>query len=192
MQAAAQGLLSRHKSLGIRQVRADVIVHPERDPGVYLNPEKMLNPFASSYSHALVLVDREGSGVDPTINLQDMEKSIESKLARIGWQDRVVAVVLDPELEIWIWSDSPLVDQYLGWSNRQPNLRQWLQHKGYLPPDQPKPTQPKNALESALRQVHQPRSSSLYKKLAENVGLDRCNDKSFIRFRETLRRWFPV
>lgn len=32
---------------------------------------------------------------------------------------------------------------------------------------------------------------TIYKKLAERVSLNRCVDPSFIKFKATLKEWFP-
>jgi hypothetical protein len=47
-------------------------------------------------------------------------------------------------------------------------------------------------VERALYEVRIPRSSKIYGKLASRVSVERCTDASFARFRDVLRRWFPV
>jgi phage antirepressor YoqD-like protein len=100
-------------------------------------------------------------------------------------------ILLDPELEIWVWSDSPEVDGQLGWAQRQPDLRTWLRQKGLLLSDQAKPERPKEAMKAALREVKEPWSSSIHQHLAERVSLRRCTDPGFTKLKDTLRRWFP-
>lgn len=41
-------------------------------------------------------------------------------------------------------------------------------------------------MESLLREKHIPRSSSLYRQLAEKVSLKHCHDRAFNKLRETL------
>ena len=53
-----------------------------------------------------------------------------------------------------------------------------------------KPSKPKEAVELALRHVGKPRSSALFKSLAESVGLRRCTDAAFLKLRATLSAWF--
>ncbi|MGA3322854.1 MAG: hypothetical protein ABSF45_00130 [Terriglobia bacterium] len=36
------------------------------------------------------------------------------------------------------------------------------------------------------------RSSSVFKQLAEAVGVEACADPAFNKFRDTLRTWFPI
>ena len=116
-----------------------------------------------------------------------LEQKVEAKLFRVGWQ-QAAAIVLEPELEIWVWSDSPHVVEILGW--KQPDLNRWLKHQRFLRENELKPTRPKESMEAALRQVRKPRSSILYRRLAEKVSLGRCTDDAFNKFKTTLQNWF--
>lgn len=184
------GLLLRPQALGIRPVRFDVYVHVARDPGCFKTGHDFLRPMTNRYTHGLVLFDRIGSGQDRRTR-ESLEESVRARLAASGWDDRAEVIVLDPELEIWVWADSTHVDHCLGWHGRQPSLRAWLFSQGLWSENDPKPSDPKAALEQALRLVRKPRSSSLYKRLAERVSLRSCQDPSFVKFKRTLRNWFP-
>jgi hypothetical protein len=137
----------------------------------------------------LVVFDREGCG-EQNRRADELEQLVEEKLSRSGWSDRAAAIVLDPELEIWVWSESPYVDPILGWQGRTPNLRHWLRQQGLLGERDVKPLRPKEAMEKALKIVRLPRSSSLYLKLAQVVDLEQCIDRAFLKFKGTLRSWF--
>jgi hypothetical protein len=93
-------------------------------------------------------------------------------------EERAEVVVIDPELEIWVWSASPHVEDVLGWRGSTPPLRSWLRNQGLWGDDRPKPQDPKRAMEGALYEKRIPRSSSLYRQLAEKVGLTTCRDAS--------------
>lgn len=99
---------------------------------------------------------------------------------------------MDPELEVWAWSDSPQVDQCLGWSGRQPALRGWLVREGLWKEGEVKPDDPKRALQRALDAVQGGALPAVLVQLAKLVGLARCTDRAFLRFREILQRWFPA
>ncbi len=187
---AVKGLLSRPPALGIREVSSSVVPHPHRDPGCFLRAPEFLRPFRQRFRHALVLLDREGSGRDSETR-ERLEEDLEERLAR-DWEDRAAAVVLDPELEVWLWSDSPHVETVLGWKDRSPNLRTWLSETGFLKDAAVKPVRPKEAATKALKLVRKPRSSALYRQLAEKVSFKRCSDPAFLKFQQTLRDWFPV
>lgn len=191
MEFAVKGILSRANALRMREVKPVFHVHPENDPGCLLRGDLFLSLFVHQYAHALVLLDREGSGQERFAR-EKLEAGIEERLAKSGWGDRAAAIVIDPELEMWVWSDSPQVDSVLGWEGRNPALRNWLLDKEYLHDGQVKPVRPKEALELALRTARKPRSSSLYFQLAQKVSLGRCVDSSFVKLKTTLQGWFPV
>lgn len=191
MEFAVRGILSRHQSLGIAPVSYDIRVHPAHDPGCLGQSHSFLRPFAKRYSYALVVFDREGCGRDE-LSREHLEKEVEERLARNGWDNRSAVIVPDPELEIWIWSDSPNVDKVLGWKNRHPALRNWLKKNGFTQEVQAKPKRPKEAAESALRIVKKARSSSLYFQIAQEVSFDRCNDPAFLKLKKRLKKWFSA
>jgi len=190
-QFALRGLLTRYPSLGIKELRPDFFVHPEKDPGVLRKSHDFLRSFSQSHRHALIIMDREGCGAEQR-SREEMEQQIETAMSSSGWQDRSAAVVIDPELDIWVWSDSPHVDAELGWTNRNPPLSRWLEEKGFKQENEVKPARPKEALEAALRVVRLPRSSAIYESLARKVSLSRCTDAAFAKLRQTLRGWFPL
>jgi hypothetical protein len=189
MENAVKGVLTRSGSLGIRSVGAEILRHPWRDSGCCTDGVTFLSPFVHRYEHALLLFDREGCGREDC-SIEELEKEIGCKLSKSGWGDRSAVVILDPELESWVWSDSPHVDEELGWRGHHPPLRTWLAERGFLQAQDVKPIRPKEALEAALRKVRKPRSPSIYSELAEKVSLLRCSDRSFIRFKITLQQWF--
>lgn len=189
MEQTLLGLLNRPEALGIRAPSFDLFVHEERDPGCCHHGAEFLRAFSSRYRHALLLFDYEGCGQE-NVPSKDLELQLESQLRRNGWDDRARVIAIEPELEAWVWSDSPEVDAILGWSGRIPDLRSWLEQEGWLTRSASKPERPKEAVEAALYKVRQPRSSATYRKLAEGVSLRRCQDRKFARLKRSLRRWF--
>jgi len=185
---AIKGILSRPQALSIRQINFDIFVHPQHDPGCLNDAAYFLRTFLTQYHHALILFDREGCGRE-NLTREELEAQVEKALYHTGWQQAAV-VVLDPELEIWVWSDSPQVIEILGWKNKQPDLISWLRSKGFWRHNEPKPTHAKESLEAALKQVRKPHSSILYQQLAEKVSFERCTDKAFQKLKTTLQNWF--
>jgi hypothetical protein len=190
-QFALRGILSRYQSLGIRKLEPDFFVHPQKDPGVYHNAHDFLRFAAKTHRQALVLMDRVGSGQEGK-SREELERKLEQALSRSGWEDRATAVVLDPEIEIWVWSDSSHVDHELGWSQHAHGLRPWLRKKGLLEEGSLKPEKPKEAMEAALRSARKPRSSVIYQGLAEKVSLNKCHDPAFLKLKSVLQTWFPA
>lgn len=190
IESAVKGLLSRAESLGAREILTDIYVHPQRDPGCLRRSPEFLRAFANQYLHALVVFDREGCGVLGR-SRAELENQLEGQLSQAGWGDRAAVTVLDPELEIWVWSDSPEVARVLGWQNTNPDLWSWLITEGFVQSPGSKPSRPKEAVEAAIRRSRKRRSSSLYFELAHRVSVRRCTDPAFAKFRTTLKTWFP-
>ena len=190
LEFALRGMLSRPKALGTRTVEEDIFVHPEHDPACALRGVDFLANLSGQYRYGLLIFDHEGSGKETTAP-QELQKNLNAEFVSSKWGERARAIVLSPELEIWIWSDSPHVDEVVGWKNRNPKLRPWLIEQGWLQQGEVKPTQPKEAFEAALRKVRKPRSASLYQQIAERVSLRQCTDTAFLELKGILNNWFP-
>jgi hypothetical protein len=191
MQATFAGLLTRHQSLGIRPLKLDPqspLVHPRHDPGCWKDGPELLAIKHQHYRHGLLALDWEGCNSKRPA--EDTRQDLQERLDRLtapGWGS---VGVLQPELEIWVFSDSPEVDRAVGW---QPGtLNPWLVEQGLLDQDQAKPARPKEAVEHAMNQKRQPRSSSIYRQLSKAVGFNRCVDPAFTELKTTLQQWFPV
>lgn len=189
MEHAVRGLLQRRQALGIREIDAEIFVHPRHDPGCVNEAHDFLRPFTESHRRALVLFDHDGSGREATAP-SALASLVKQRLEAGGWQDRAEVIVLAPELEIWVWSASPQVEACLGWAGREPRLREWLAASNQWPPGQAKPTDPKAALEMALREARKPRSSAIYLDLAQKVSLRGQSEPAFLLFIQTLQSWF--
>lgn len=186
---AVRGLLSRPDALAIRPVTSELVRHSEQDPGCLLRGPELLRLYLKTSRHALVLLDRVGSGREQSTR-EELEADLERRLA-VAWKERAAAVVLDPTVDSWIWSDSPRVDEVLGWQDRSPSLREWLVSSGFLAKGALKPALPKAAAVKALRLAGKSHSSSVYQQLAQRVSFKRCTDPAFLKLLATLRRWFP-
>lgn len=186
---AVRGILARPQALGVRKVSSDIFVHVGRDSGCFLGSHDFLRPMCQNFRHALVIFDRVGCGQEDHPR-EEIEETVGLKLAVSGWEDRAAVVVIDPELEAWVWSESPQVASCLGWTSDLPNLRRWLTEHGWWPSSSLKPPDPKLAVEQVLREVRKPRSSAIYEQLARRVGFQRCTDPAFLKFRHIMREWF--
>jgi hypothetical protein len=191
MEATLRSLLQRHASLRVRPFSFEILVHPRRDPGCRSESPALLSIYASRAKFALVLFDREGCG-EEQLPREMLESSVEAVLAAAGWSGRSSVVVISPELEAWVWSDSPVVDQAVGWTGLSPSLRQWLISQGFVVASESKPSKPKEALEAALKKSRKRRSASIYGELAARVSLGRCTDPAFQKLKTTLLQWFAA
>jgi hypothetical protein len=190
MEFTLRGLLSRPEALPIRPVNYHIHRHVHRDSGCFLEGHDFLRSFVNRCAHGLILFDRHGSG-DEASPRESLERMVENRLAGSGWGDRAVAVALDPELEVRVWSDSPQVDRCLGWRGRQPGLRRWLSDEQLQSEGATKPQDPKQAMRRALREAAKGVSASIFEDLAKSVSFERCTDPAFLKLRRFLTRWFP-
>jgi hypothetical protein len=101
-------------------------------------------------------------------------------------------VVIDPELEAWIWQDNPHVSRGLGHTNAQQSLRALLAASGEWPNGHDKPPRPKEVVERVLRSNRIPRSAAIYRQIAGRVSVNACTDQAFQALIQTLRGWFPT
>ena len=102
-------------------------------------------------------------------------------------------LVVRPEADVWLWSDSPHSATALGWTSWDV-LRPRLEEEGFLAADKAKPDRPKEAAEWALRNCgHKaPRSAALYRQVSSKVSIKRCEDDALARLLMALRSWFPL
>lgn len=196
MQAAVSELLDRPHALGIRSITKEIPVHQERDSGCCYDPMKVLRAYRGSAKHALIILDHDWDGVPETTGAA-LESFIEERLERDGIEGWAVPVVIDPELEAWVFSDSPHVDKVLGWTNRNPTLREALEQQKLWGPKDSKPADPKAALEWVLKTAgRRPISSAYFRNLARRVarsaarivrfyGSGNCFRTGFLRIRHS-------
>lgn len=148
----------------------------------------LLRAFLGRATHALVMCDHAGCGREDSEPFE-IERELEAELRSSGWDDRARVLVVSPELEVWVWSDSPQVEKTLRWP-AQGSVRDWLTLQGHWTAGAAKPTRPKEALELVLQEGRRRRLPALYADLARSVGPDRCEYAAFKRLRATLMSWF--
>lgn len=190
-QFAMEGLLTRHQAFQMRKLTRgnfDIYVHPLRDPGVFKEAAAFLRPYQKQYQYALVLLDREGSGQEKK-TAREIADEIKTNLERNGWRKRAEVIVLDPELEIWAWANSPHLATHTGWAELR-SLMNFVKNSGIWEADASKPERPKEAFESLLREKKIQRSSSIYRKIATDVSFRDCTDPAFLKIKTILREWF--
>ena len=184
-------LLGRSKSLGIRPVTYTVERHLNRDPGCRTDALRYLHPRASNYRRALIVFDKEGCGREGATR-EEIQREVEQDLSCAGWRQRSKVIVIDPELEAWVWAGSSRIPEILGWATSYRLLKASLSEKGFWPREAAKPPNPKEAMKAALREKGRRASSRLFGALAESVTLRGCQCPAFNELKRTLRSWFPA
>jgi hypothetical protein len=134
------------------------------------------------------VLDFEGCGTALPTALA-LEAQLDRRL-HTHWRESAKSIVIEPELDVWLWGADNAVETAIEWQAVQ-RVRDWLRERGFTFETNGKPTRPKEAFEAALRVPALPRSSSLYRNIAECISLRHCKDGAFIRLREQLLQWFP-
>ena len=190
---AVAAVLARRRALRIRALEPsqyDLLEHVGRDSGVFQKGHELLRLYLKTHRHGLLLCDRHGCGREDA-SREALEQEMEERLRQSGWGNRAAAVVIDPELEVWVWTRSPHVEEVLGWKGRRPSLVEWMRNNGYLAEGEIKPQRPQECLDRALEIAKKPRSSALFGQIAKRVSLASCTDPAFRKLRSTLQSWFP-
>lgn len=183
---ALKGALERTHRLGIRPITFEFRSHPG-DGGVRKIGPEILARERQRFSHALLIFDFEGSGAD--CDAATLEAKLDERL-QVVWQDRAKAIVIEPEVDVWMWGSDNAIRDVVGWPHDD-TIRNWLGQNGFEFQANDKPIRPKESLEAVTREANQPRSSALYQQIASNISLRNCTDAAFQRLRQQLINWFP-
>ncbi len=186
MQFSLQGGLDRPQSLGIRPITFDFRQHPGRDGGARTSGARILALERQRFSHALLVLDHEGNGSGMTP--EELEQRLDEELAAT-WSGNAKAIVIAPELDVWMWGSDNLLSEILKWREVEP-MRSWLSSRGFIFDVNRKPLRPKEALEALLLICKRPRSAALYQEIARRISLIRCTDPAFLRLHAQLKKWF--
>lgn len=159
---------------------------PYTDGGVCKHCVELLRGYQRTHHRALVVIDQQFGAERPA---SEVQRGMKIRLSRSGWGDRVQVIVIDPELEVWLWQDNPNVPRAL---NHRGDLRKDLMSSGDWPVDCAKPFKPKETIQRLIRANRAGTPMAVYAKIAERVSVEGCVDGAFITLRETLRSWFPT
>lgn len=167
----------------------DLIRIPGCDAGVFSKGHEWLQAYRGRHRHAAVIFDSEFGTDRDVAGLRD---ELTGRILRTGWDaEHFRVVVIDPELEAWIWQRNQRVAAPLGFGSvaemveaiRDAGL-EWLD-------GQPKPTRPKEALEAVVRRRGIGWSSAIHRSITDSVSLVGCQDPAFLELRHALQHWFP-
>ena len=111
MEHALRGLFTQPQRLGIREIEADIKVYSRHDPGCAGEGVDFLSNFSKEYHYGLLMFDHEGSGKEK-IEPQKLQEYLNEKFLLSTWSERARAIVVSPELEAWVWSDSPMLTRW--------------------------------------------------------------------------------
>jgi hypothetical protein len=222
--ATLRGFFERkdfHKSLGCGpiqlagvtfDVEKDIRVHPGHDCGVWSDPQMVLFAERKNYAKALIILDEAWEGAPKAENLvSDIEKRAQ---AEGQWErDRFEVVLIQPELEAWIWQRNIHVAEAFEFPGSDGGLWELLtvqslaldkRTKKHLfvnldplndvaawPKNEAKPKNPKGVVEAVSAHCQSGPASGVFNEISAKVGVKHCVDGSFHKLRDALRGWFP-
>ena len=193
LEEAMRALLPRTDDLELGSFRFEVRRHPNRDGGCRTGAANFLRPFLQRYSRSLVLFDRDGCG--STLSREEIQGDVETDLSKNGWADRTKAIVIDPELEAWVWGDLIQTSGILGWGEDVADIRRYLNSRSLWEPRGTKPSDPKRAMRTAMECAppgrRRRRSARIFHEIATSAAFDHCQDPAFNELKRTLQAWFP-
>ncbi len=159
------------------------------DGGIYKHCHRLLqeNGYMETHEHLIVMLDQQFGGDRPAAEVR--EETL-GRLRANGWsEDKADVIVIDPELEAWIWQDSPHVEAAVGFTGG--SLRDALRNEDQWPEGHDKPPKPKELFQRVCRRYRTPYSAALYRDIVQRVSVKQCNDPAFQQLVATLCRWFP-
>lgn len=186
IECVLKSLLPRFpKVLGLPEFDFKIVRHPNRDPGCRNAGVEFLRPFIQLFDYTFIIFDHEGSGKE-NISREKLEFDLEIQLSKNGWGKRGYVIAIDPEIESWVWIDSPHTFEIMGWKGEGETLRKNLSQLGFVFNDLGKPVRPKEALEKALKGKNKVASSSIHQQICAKASFKQCQDPAFIKLKQTF------
>lgn len=193
-QAVIQAILKRHQSLGIHEVDAEVKRHPLRDSGIIQSGAELVRMEKGHYGKVLLMWDYHGSGRERRQTVEQSRAEIQDKLDTYTWKGKSTTVILDPELEEWLWHNLPSIATHLRWS--VPKLEQAIENfilsSGHSR-DVIFQDYPKELFEFVMRnEAKRTISPRDFEQIAQRASLrDWETSPSFRTLSKILKTWFP-
>ena len=194
LEEAMKSLLARAYDLNLGPFRFEVRRHPNRDGGCRTGAANFLRPF----SNATNAVWCFSTATDVAADSRARRFRATSMLTFLKTVGRIArrAIVIEPELEAWVWGDLAQLSRSLGWKGRVSDLRRRLDSLGLWEPPLAKPSDPKRAMRAAMESApsrhRRRRSARIFGEIAELAAVDACRDPAFNELRNTLQTWFPA
>jgi hypothetical protein len=161
----------------------------DKDSGLYVRGAEYVRRHRQTHDHVVIMLDADWEGSPGAASI---DAKLREDLRKCGCSDDdSEVIVLDPEIEAWMWVDKLEVARVLGFESTG-DLRSWLEAAGFDVGANQKPLRPKEALQAALRSKRKPRSSATFAAVAAKVSLNACQDPALLKLRATLQRWFPA
>ncbi|MBF0460837.1 MAG: hypothetical protein HQL87_05515 [Magnetococcales bacterium] len=192
--AVMRQVLSRHYSLGIREITYEVDRHTGRDAGMIHTGPALVQFKKGEFKHVLLLWDHQGSGKE-CMNLNTVQNNMTSQLDGFTWKDNNLVIAVMPELEEWLWHNPEALLKHLDITENELNV--WLTEfakKAGNDIDSLRRAQPKEMFEHLVYKKKQGKPGpDDFDKIASIASLTQWQQSaSFRAIVEGLRQWFPI
>ena len=160
------------------------------DGGIHRRAHDLLRPYLPSHQNAVILLDKNFGG---RLSAAVVRGEILNNLLRNGWSAECVEViVINPELETWLWQrGNPHVARGFQY-NGPVSLEVFLEAEGFWSAAALKPARPKDAACLLLQRFRGGVPIVVYARIIENISVRGCQDPAFHLLATALRRWFPL
>lgn len=175
-------------ALNIRDITFEVVTDQHNDPGVFSDPCRLLTGFEGKARHAIALLDCAWDGTPGKAQIESKIAQDFDKQFKDGWAR---AIAIEPELEVWVFAKEAHLKNAINWTDAETSPRQWLESQGEWASDDPKPHDPKSALQKLCTKQRIPFAGRIHTHIAQHSGFADCVDSSFLRLRSLLQEWFP-
>lgn len=161
------------------------------DGGVWKHAHANLQLFKDKYRHAVIVLD---AAFEPHPGAAVLRDDISRRMIASGWaNDRFSVIVIQPELEAWLWAPNLNVALAFGYANFD-QLRGALEAEALWNAGEPKPHDLKGARDHAAKHGGKKTGGPIFKNVFGNISrraLDLCTEPGFEALRISVRTWFP-
>jgi hypothetical protein len=124
-----------------------------------------------------------------------LQKDITKNMLGTGWkEDSFCVVVIDKELEAWLWAPNVNVAKAFGHGDFD-EMREALAQKNLWDEGAPKPNDLKAARNLAAKLGGRKTGGPIFRGVFEGISrraCDLCQENGFISMRRALQTWFPT
>lgn len=162
------------------------------DGGIWKHAHTNLIPFKDRYQHAIIVLDAD---FDPHPGAPSLRADIAGNMINAGWSaDSFCVVVIDPELEAWLWAPNLNVAKAFGHGDFE-EMKARLAGEGLWDEGEPKPNDLKRARDRAARLGGMRTGGPIFRGVFGGISkraCDLCVEEGFISMRTALQAWFPA
>lgn len=192
--AFLKALLGRPRALNIREIECDFERHTGRDSGMVTNGPELTRQMKRFYRKTLLVLDYHGCGRENRQPAKQVAEEMQGRLDVVTWQGKSSVVIVEPELERWLWLCESAIAKHFSISAEElrQSCRAYADKQGKSL-DQIKEKEPKTLLDHICRH-HHPRhfGPDNFENIGQHASIKQLQaSPSFQRFHQAMQSWFP-